>query len=272
MKQLGIYCVIVWGMLVSQTTAAASPVTAQPLSQAPAELYIIIDDMGYRATDEQAFALPESVTFSILPHTPQGQAFAERAHAQSRDVMLHLPMEAQSDKPLGPGAITSSMYANEITATFEAALASVPYAIGVNNHMGSVLTASGKSLQPLMNVIKHTGLFFVDSRTTRFTVAQQVAREKQIPNARRHVFLDHEQTEAFMNEQWHRAMALARKHPKVIIIAHPHPGTIEFLQKKLADLPAQDFALKSMHDYFEKPEPPQRKYANSTQVSVAAPN
>ena len=148
MKQLGIYCVIVWGMLVSQTTAAASHVTAQPLSQAPAELYIIIDDMGYRATDEQAFALPESVTFSILPHTPQGQAFAERAHAQSRDVMLHLPMEAQSDKPLGPGAITSSMYANEITATFEAALASVPYAIGVNNHMGSVLTASGDGACP----------------------------------------------------------------------------------------------------------------------------
>lgn len=257
---------------MSQTTTAASRATAYQPSQAPAELYIIIDDMGYRATDELAFALPEAVTFSILPHTPQGQAFAERAHAQSRDVMLHLPMESQSDKPLGPGAITSSMYTNEITATFKAALASVPYAIGVNNHMGSVLTASDQALQPLMNAIKNTGLFFVDSRTTRFTVAQQVAREKQIPNARRHVFLDHEQTEAFMNEQWQRAIALTRKHAKVIIIAHPHPGTIEFLQKKLANLPAQQFALKSMHDYFDKPDAPQREYASSTQVSVAAPN
>ena len=68
MKHLGIYCVIVWGMLVSQTTTAASRGAEHQPSQAPAELYIIIDDMGYRATDERAFTLPESVTFSILPH------------------------------------------------------------------------------------------------------------------------------------------------------------------------------------------------------------
>ena len=43
-------------------------------------------------------------------------------------------------------------------------------------------------------------------------------------------------------------------------------------REKLADLPAQQFALKSMHDYFDKPDTPQREYASSSQVSVAAPN
>ena len=271
MKQLGIYCLMILGLLGSLPAKAASRST--PHAQ-PAEIYIIIDDMGYRATDEQAFALPKSVTFSILPHTPQGQSLAERAHAESRDVMLHLPMEASTNKPLGPGAITSSMYAEEIIQTVESALTSVPYAIGVNNHMGSVLTASGQALQPLMDVIKKSGLFFVDSRTTRFTVAQQVASDNDIPNARRHVFLDHEQSEDFMNTQWQRAMALTKTHLKVIIIAHPHPGTIAFLLNKLSSSTNRHFALKSMHDFFAAPGEVQREFAttNNAQVSVAAPN
>lgn len=255
-------CLPVWA--ASQSTQVAG-VTE------PAEIYLIIDDMGYRPTDDLAFSLPESVTFSILPHTPQGLQFAERAHAESRDVMLHLPMEATSHKALGPGAITSSMFQQEIRQTIDAALMSVPYAIGVNNHMGSELTASGEAMVNVMDVLKQTGLFFVDSRTTRFTVAQQVAREKHIPNARRHVFLDHEQSEDFMNSQWQRMLQLAKRHRKVIAIAHPHPQTIAFLQQKLTALPGQNMALKSMRHYF--PTMPERaaRYAVSAQQSVAAP-
>ncbi|GGF61194.1 divergent polysaccharide deacetylase family protein [Alteromonas lipolytica] len=237
-----------------------------------AEIYLIIDDMGYRPTDDLAFALPTEVTFSILPHTPQGQQFAERAHAQARDVMLHLPMEAQSHKALGPGAITSSMYQDEISHTIDAALQSVPYAIGVNNHMGSQLTASGDAMQTVMNALQETGLFFVDSRTTRHTVAQQIARQYHIPNARRHVFLDHVLTDEFMNTQWQRLLSLAAKHKKVIAIAHPHPETIAFLQQKLANLPANNIALKAMSAYFEPVKVPVQRYATTAQQAIAAPN
>ncbi|NVK56308.1 MAG: divergent polysaccharide deacetylase family protein, partial [Alteromonadaceae bacterium] len=76
----------------SQGVSSAAPVTTA--ANKPAEIYIIIDDMGYRPTDVSAFSLPAAVTFSILPHTPQGSVFAEQAHAQARDVMLHLPMQA----------------------------------------------------------------------------------------------------------------------------------------------------------------------------------
>lgn len=271
LKQLGIYCFLLWGLLCSPPGYAASQITQY---KQPAEIYIIIDDMGYRATDALAFSLPKTVTFSILPHTPQGQSLAERAHAESRDVMLHLPMEANSDKPLGPGAITSLMYEDEITQTLESALTSVPHAIGVNNHMGSVLTASDQAMQTFMSAIKSTGLFFVDSRTTRFTVAQQVARDQNVPNARRHVFLDHEQNTDFMNAQWQRLLALTKHHQKVIVIAHPHPSTIDFLQRQLPSLSASQFTLKSMHDFFGGAVEHQQtlpELANSTYRSVAAP-
>lgn len=268
MKQLLFYCCVGWALLSSLPGLAASH--SAPSVQ-PAEIYLIIDDMGYRPTDDLAFSLPKAVTFSILPHTPQGQQFAIRAHAEARDVMLHLPMEASSDKSLGPGAITSTMFDEEISRTIESALLSVPYAVGVNNHMGSELTASGKAMQTVMTTLKETGLFFVDSRTTRFTVAQQVAREYDIPNARRHVFLDHELTEDFMNAQWQRMLALTKTHRKVIAIAHPHPQTIAFLQQKLSEMPAQLLTLKSMSAFFDKPGGPSKEYASGSQTAVAAP-
>lgn len=222
-----------------------------PKHPVQSEIYLIIDDMGYRATDINAFYLPQAVAFSILPHTPKAYEFALKAHAQSRDVMLHLPMEAESDKPLGPGAITTSMLTSDVDHTIDSALASVPYAIGVNNHMGSHLTASGPAMQTVMSVLKQYDLFFLDSRTTRYSVAQQVAQEQNLPNARRHVFLDHEQSTEFMQEQWQRLLNLAQRNGKAIAIAHPHPETITFLKQKLAALPEQEVTLRPISQYFK---------------------
>lgn len=101
---------------------------------------IIIDDIGYRYTDALALSLPSEVTFSVLPNTPLASELALSGHAQGRDIMLHLPMEAHSDRALGPAALTSDMYPEAISDTTRQALLSLPFAIGVNNHMGSRLT------------------------------------------------------------------------------------------------------------------------------------
>ena len=45
-------------------------------------LAIVIDDLGYSRNDFQALLLPEAISFSILPFTPQGKHLAERAHQQ----------------------------------------------------------------------------------------------------------------------------------------------------------------------------------------------
>lgn len=217
-----------------------------------ATIYVIIDDIGYRYTDDQALVLPSEVTFSILPHTPLGEALAYRAHGQSREVMLHLPMAANSDKSLGPGAITPQMVPEEISDTFELALNTVPFAIGVNNHMGSELTASKDAMGLVMQQIKQRNLFFVDSRTTSKTVAQQVAQQQHVPNARRHVFLDHEQTEPFMLSQWERLLRLAKRHGRAIAIAHPHPESIAFLQQQLNNLEAEHVELRPISHYFQQ--------------------
>ena len=70
---------------------------------------IVIDDIGYRHSDEKALDLPGSVTYSILPHTPYGKKLALKANKQNSEVLLHIPMESLNGKRLGPGALTSNM-------------------------------------------------------------------------------------------------------------------------------------------------------------------
>lgn len=214
-------------------------------------IFIIMDDIGYRTSDKLAFSLPVEVAFSILPHTPNATLFATHAHEQSRDVMLHLPMASLSSKDLGPGAITTNMMFHEVKTVLGAALESVPFAIGMNNHMGSELTASKEAMQQLMTNLKGLGLFFIDSRTTHLSVAQWVATQQQIPNARRHVFLDHVLTVDFMSQQWAHLLLLARSNGKAIAIVHPHPQTISFLKEKLAALSIHDAQLAPISHYFK---------------------
>ena len=74
------------------------------LQAKPAQIAIIIDDIGYRKSDIQALYLPGHISYAILPHTPYGKKLALQAKAKNNDVILHIPMEAKNGKKLGPGA------------------------------------------------------------------------------------------------------------------------------------------------------------------------
>lgn len=244
---------------------------AMPLYASTGKVVIIIDDLGYRATDQAAFSLPKEVAFSILPHTPLAHDFSALALQQQRDVMLHIPMQASPDKKLGPGALTVGMYPYDIENTVEAALRSVPNAIGVNNHMGSVLTEDRLAMQALMNAIKKAHLFFVDSRTTPHSVAQRIAASKSVPNARRHVFLDNILDETAMRTQLSHLVQLAKHQGVAIGIAHPHPETVAFLQKALPELDQQGIQLMPVSEYFNvphsEPDVPQRPAVSMTAIA-----
>ncbi|QJR80523.1 divergent polysaccharide deacetylase family protein [Alteromonas pelagimontana] len=217
---------------------------------ASAKIILILDDMGYRLSDRKALSLPQEVTFSILPHTPLSLELSEYAHVQGRDVMLHMPMEAENGKALGPNGLTEGMVAASISETFNNALASVPYAIGVNNHMGSKLTKARLPMQMLMNAIKEKDLFFIDSRTTADSIAESTARQQGILAARRNVFIDHDHSLVAMHEQFQRLIDIAKRDGVAVGIAHPHPGTLRFLETALTTLDAENVELSSVSGYF----------------------
>ena len=234
-------------------------------------IVIILDDLGNRKTDHDALLLPKEVVFSILPDTPFASYLSHQADGQGRDVMLHLPMEAvANNRLLGPRAITADMYPSGIAETLKAALASVPEARGLNNHMGSLLTGERRAMQALMYEVSRRDLFFIDSRTTPNSLAQDVAQENGIPSAHRHVFIDHEQSEAFMQQQLNKLARIARERGVAIGIAHPHEATLAFLQTQLPILERQGIQLISLSTYFAR-QKTNRPQQVATSRRVAAP-
>jgi polysaccharide deacetylase 2 family uncharacterized protein YibQ len=212
--------------------------------ETPVRIALIIDDMGNRKeAGEQALALPGVVTYAFLPQTPYAWEQATRAHELEREVMLHLPMESELGNRLGAGALTLSMSRNELVATLKRDLASVPFVAGVNNHMGSLLTRDPTAMRWLMGSLREAGLFFIDSRTTVATVAQQVAQDNLVATGRRHVFLDYIRNGAVVREQLKTLVKTARRQGGAIGIAHPYPETLAVLAQELPKLEAEGIEL-----------------------------
>jgi uncharacterized protein len=212
--------------------------------RAPIRIALIIDDMGNRRdAGEQALSLPGAITYAFLPQTPYAWQQATRAHELHREVMLHLPMESDLGNPLGAGALTLSMPREEFLATLKRNLASIPYVAGVNNHMGSLLTRDPTSMRWLMGSLREADLFFIDSRTTDATVAEQVAQDQLVATARRHIFLDYIESKTVVREQLAALIATARRQGSAVGIGHPYPETLEVLAQELPKLQAEGIEL-----------------------------
>lgn len=208
---------------------------------------LVIDDLGTRhGLGKRIVSLPGPVACAFLPYGRYTDSLARQAHAQHKEVMLHLPMQAVEDAPLmlGKGVLTLDMTKPRFRATLAHDLAAVPHISGLNNHMGSLLTRHPGSMAWLMEAIVSRGdLFFVDSRTTSATVAEQLALEYGVPNTSRNVFLDNVPTAAAVREQLQKLIAIAKRDGTALGIGHPYPATVAVLAEELGRLPQQGVRL-----------------------------
>ena len=215
---------------------------------------IIIDDIGNQYKEGiRAVELPGPVAYAVLPHTPYGPTLARDANALGKEVMLHQPLQATSSNHLlGTGAITLDHSADELHETLRGNLSTVPFVVGVNNHMGSLLTRHPGHMRWLMQAIRQDGsLFFVDSVTTGDSVALGVAEEYGIPSIRRDVFLDSEQDEEAIAIQFERLKQHARNNQFAVGIGHPFPETLQMLEKELPRLSGLGYHLVSIQRMIE---------------------
>jgi uncharacterized protein len=215
-----------------------TPVTPLPEKPLP-RVAIIIDDMGYdRSMAEKFLDLDAVLTFSILPYSPFQKKIARAAQKKGLEILLHLPMEPREYPNVdpGPGTLLTTMTPDELIRQLEQDIDAVPFAKGVNNHMGSKLTAESSELYQVFSVLKKKGLFFIDSRTTAESVAKPSAHLFQIPFAQRDVFLDHSQDAEFIRRQIRQLIAIAIQNGQAVGIAHPHRITYNVLREMLPEL------------------------------------
>ena len=222
---------------IPSTKSTTEP--AIPFTGKLPKIAIIIDDIGYDYEIVEKFIQSKlPLTLSILPQSPFQKDIIESARGNGYDLMLHQPMEPDEYPQIkpGPGALLSAMSPDELISQLQKNLTEITSVKGVNNHMGSKMTANESQMRQIFSVLKRKGLFFIDSRTTTATICRPSANLLQVPFAERDVFLDHIQDEDFILKQFKELVRIARKHGEAIGIAHPSSRTYYMLQKIIPEL------------------------------------
>ncbi|MEM9621861.1 MAG: divergent polysaccharide deacetylase family protein [Pseudomonadota bacterium] len=206
-----------------------------------ADLAIVIDDVGYSLERGQRVVnLPGQLTLAVLPFAPHTDQLVRQAVRAGKDVIVHQPMEPQAAtrEEEERGTLKLAMQAEEFNSVLDEALAAVPYRSGLSNHTGSLLTQHREPMARLMSQLSWRGLYFLDSRTTAATVALDMARQMGVPAVRRDVFLDHHRDRRAIHQAFEQALRVARYQGHAVLVGHPYPMSLDYLEQRLTDLPA----------------------------------
>ncbi len=216
---------------------------------------IIIDDLGNSlSVGQRVINADWKITCSILPARPYSIELAKLAHHKGKEVMVHLPMQADNSLQLGYGALTMGMQKQDFIFTINASIDAVPYARGINNHMGSLLTRHQDHMDLFMQTLANRDdyLYFIDSKTSASTIAGNIASEYHIPNLVRDVFLDTKaHDKEFVKKQIKRLIKIAKHQGYALAIGHPHDSTMQALDQELSKLGKENIRLVTVSELIE---------------------
>ena len=205
---------------------------------------VVIDDLGLNRPNTAAFNdLPGPLTLSFLPYAGRLDMQVAAAHDAGHELFLHLPMEPVGKESPGPDALIAGIDRSEFVARLKKNLNRFQGFVGVNNHMGSRITADRGRMQVVMRELRDRDVLFLDSKTSANSVAGEVADQNGVPNTGRDVFLDHVIERDAIDKQLAKVERIARKTGSAVAIGHPHNLTIEALRRWLPGLEERGFAL-----------------------------
>jgi polysaccharide deacetylase 2 family uncharacterized protein YibQ len=238
-----------------------SPGTTQPSTKAVSagvpipRLAIVVDDNGYDTTrDAEWLKFPEKITLAVIPFGPSSRRLAKAAHERGFGVLIHIPMEPVrpvSDRTDG-FRLSRGMGREEMDALLDRMVKENSWASGVSNHMGSAFTADPESMAVFAALLKSRGLFFLDSMTTSRSVAVQAALQAGIPAARRDVYFDTNKQPEEMRLQWKRALAIAKKKGKAVLVCHGRSESLRAILDLVADLEAEGVRAVTLDELFAR--------------------
>lgn len=229
--------------------------TPTPVPAAPgARLALVIDDWGYReAAIERIPSLPGPLTLAVIPRLAHSRAAAEAGAAAGFEVILHCPMQAQGKGHPEPGMLRVGMDPIEVRASIEQDFISVPGAVGLNNHEGSLATQDRALMDDVAGVLKDRQAYFLDSLTTPKSCIPAAAKAAGIPWASRRVFLDNVDKPEAIRAQLMKAAELAKRPQGCIAIGHPRRNTLDVIQAQWPVLQAAGIRLVKVSALLERP-------------------
>jgi polysaccharide deacetylase 2 family uncharacterized protein YibQ len=175
-------------------------------------------------------------------------------------VILHLPIEPLDLRCHDPGenALFVDLPPAENRRRLRASLDGLTAYTGVSNHMGSRGTADGDLMTLVMRELRRRdeALYFLDSRTTPFSVAPLRARAEGVRCVRNDLFLD-DPCEELSNpaERTARLLRLARRHGDAIGIGHVRRSTVAAVREAVGRWQDEGVTLVTLSELVRR-EPP----------------
>ena len=244
--------ILVWSFIAMNVRFPLPAAHKSPLRPVPppaaavphrGDIVLILDDVGFdHQPVEEAMRIDPNLNFSVLPNAAHAREVATLLHEHGFEVLCHLPMEPEHFPQVSPGsgAVLTSMTDEEIARTTIENVESVPYARGVNNHMGSRATADSRVMQSVLSALPED-MYFIDSRTTPDSVAASLAHRMRIPAATRNVFLDDVPHDDAIRRQLEELAREAHARGVAIGIGHMYPSTIRVLTAEAPALRREGF-------------------------------
>jgi hypothetical protein len=212
----------------ARTPVAVERRPATPCAPSSPCLAVVVDDLGRDPVAlRELLRLDADLTFSVLPHAAHTALSVAAIRARGRELLLHLPLQPLDRSKITDERLVLGPETDLVAATAEC-LARVPGAVGINNHLGSAVSAARAPVEQILKVVGQRRLFFLDSRTGERSVICSAARAARVPCLERDVFLD--DPPDTIASRWAEAVGRARARGRAIVIAHPHPATIRALR------------------------------------------
>ncbi len=227
------------------TAPATSTTSTKPKSNG-AKLVFVFDDAGHNLNQLEPFLkLPFKVVIAVLPGLPHSAEAAAAARKAGKQVILHQPMQAVNlSVDPGPSAIKPDMHTYEIEALVRKNLAEIGPVVGLNNHEGSLITATQSAIGAVLDVCQAENIFFLDSRTNAETKAPQAALERGMKIYERDIFLDNEPGRDDIIAMIKKGLAVADKKGHAIMIGHIwSDGLAAIISEMYPDLVAQGYVF-----------------------------
>jgi len=220
-------------------------------------LCFLIDDFGYGGKGDIGMINSKvPMTISVIPGLKHSKDIAKKANKIGLEVFLHQPMETLSErknqKLLGPLGIKVGMSADSVKKIINKSLSYVPYAVGMNNHMGSKATQDKKLMHIVLSIIKSKNLYFVDSKTSAKSIAYKVAKSLKVPCAIRDIFIDNIKNSEIIKKEIKKGILLSLQKGSCLMIGHAHPETVKAIVEMYPEINKLNIEVVSVSNYIKK--------------------
>lgn len=210
------------------------------------KIAIVVDDWGYSTKNFKLLSeIKSPLTVAVLPFHEFSRRAALFAHRHNFEIIIHMPMEPKENDRLDlePKTLMIDMDHSTLSSIMKDAFSDIPYAKGMNNHMGSLATEDQEFMIKVFNQLKKKDFYFLDSYVVSNSICEGVAKKVGIKFAKRSIFLDNSSDSDYIKNQ---LMELARESEKegyAIGIGHDREVTLEVIKEMMPELEQQGYVF-----------------------------